>query len=116
MESVSAAAKMRMDRRSVLKGAFGVGIAAIAGGVMVKSAGATSGPGMFRTTSSLNLRKSASTQAQVLTVMPKRAILGNLGQSSNGFTKVRYHGMIGWASISFLEAALGPVGSDSFSE
>src|SRR3954467_11779312 len=114
MESVSAAAKMRMDRRRVLKGAFGGGIAAIAGGVMVKTADATSGPGMFRTTSSLNLRKSASTQAQVLTVMPKGAILGNLGQSNNGFSKVRYHGQTGWASNAFLDGALGPAGGDPF--
>lgn len=52
---------------------------------------------------SLNLRSSASTSASVLAVMPDGATVTLLGQSSNGFAKVRYNGTEGWAFAAYLE-------------
>ena len=51
----------------------------------------------------LNLRASASTSASVLAVMPNNATVTPLGQSSNGFAKVRYNGIEGWAYEEYLD-------------
>jgi uncharacterized protein YraI len=51
----------------------------------------------------LNLRASASTNAAVLTVMPNGAKVTLLGQTSNGFAKVRYNGIDGWAYAIYLD-------------
>lgn len=50
----------------------------------------------------LNLRGSASTGASVLAVMPDGATVTLLGQTSNGFAKVRYQGTEGWAYAGYL--------------
>lgn len=50
----------------------------------------------------LNLRASASTNAGVLGVMPDGARVTLLGESSNGFAKVRYQGIEGWAYAGYL--------------
>lgn len=52
---------------------------------------------------SLNLRSSASTGGSVLAVMPDGASVTLLGQSSNGFAKVRYNGIEGWAYAAYLD-------------
>ena len=46
---------------------------------------------------------SASTNAAVLTVMPDGAQVALLGETSNGFAKVRYQGIDGWAYAIYLE-------------
>ncbi len=51
----------------------------------------------------LNLRSSASTGSSVLLVMPNNATVTLLGQSSNGFAKVRYNGTDGWAYAIYLD-------------
>ncbi len=51
----------------------------------------------------LNLRSSASFNASVLLVMPNGAQVTLLGQTSNGFAKVRYQGTDGWAYAIYLD-------------
>ena len=51
----------------------------------------------------LNLRSSASTGGSVLQVLPDGASVTLLGQSSNGFAKVRYNGIEGWAYAIYLD-------------
>jgi N-acetylmuramoyl-L-alanine amidase len=50
----------------------------------------------------LNLRASSSTSAAVLTVMPDGATVTLLGDTSNGFAKVRFGGTEGWAYSIYL--------------
>ncbi len=55
------------------------------------------------TTTALNLRKSASTSATVLMVMPKGAGVVVIS-TSNGWSKVMYNNTIGYASKTYLKA------------
>lgn len=65
--------------------------------------GTTSGAaGSATVNGSLNLRASASTSAQVLTVMPGGASLQVLGPRQNGFAQVGYNGTTGWAFEQYL--------------
>ncbi len=50
----------------------------------------------------LNLRASANTSATVVTVLPGGAVVSLFGQSSNGFSKVSWNGMTGWAYSIYL--------------
>jgi uncharacterized protein YraI len=94
----------RLDRRRMLRTMALVGAAAVAGGVVkAMPAGAAAGSG-FRTTKALKLRAKPSTSAAVLLVMPKGALLKDLGTAKNGFEKVEYEGTQGWANISYLES------------
>lgn len=54
------------------------------------------------TTTDLNLRAWASTEAEVLTVMPAGATVTLTGGSENGFLAVEYQGQAGWASQDYL--------------
>ena len=54
------------------------------------------------TTTALNLRAWASTDADVLTVMPAGATVTLTGGSENGFLAVEYNGQAGWASQDYL--------------
>ena len=45
----------------------------------------------------LNLRSGDSTSASVLTVIPDGATVTLLGETSNGFAKIRVDGVEGWA-------------------
>jgi len=54
------------------------------------------------TTANLNLRAEPSISASVLLVMPEGATVAVLGVWSNGFRKVSYKGMTGWAHASYL--------------
>ena len=56
------------------------------------------------TTAALNLRKSASTSATVLTVMPKGAGVIVIS-TSKGWSKVMYNNTMGYASKTYLKAA-----------
>ena len=51
----------------------------------------------------LNLRSNPSTEARVLAVMPDGATVTLLGQSANGFAKVTYNGIDGWAYAIYLD-------------
>lgn len=102
--SIVGMAEATISRRNLMKWMAGAAAAAAAG-LVVKGASATSGPAYLRTTTALNLRAQASTSAKVLLVMPAKALVVNLGQFSNGFTKVTYQGSTGWASSAYLEEA-----------
>lgn len=52
--------------------------------------------------SSLNLRASASTSAQIIDVMPGGAQVQVLGPRQNGFAQVTYNGSQGWAYEQYL--------------
>jgi len=100
-----------MDRRSVLRVMLGAGAVATGGFAhlaLSDSAAARSGDGRLRTTAALNLRAKPSMSASVRLVMPKGAIVTNRYAEKNGFMKVEYQGLIGWAYGAYLE----PVDSD----
>jgi uncharacterized protein YraI len=104
-----------MNRRRAFKLFAGAGAAALAAAALplselggVREASATGG--MYRTTTSLNLRSKPSTSAKVILVMPKGAAVEYLSESKNGFMKVAYQGTSGWAYADYLEVTNG--GSD----
>ena len=59
-------------------------------------------PNSATTTSALNLRAEPSLSAKILTVMPSGARVKLLDGYSNGFRKVSYNGLTGWASTAYL--------------
>ena len=77
-----------------------------------ESSGETTGSGFTATgypyntvaTASVNLRKSASTSAKVLTTIPKGATV-TVYQISGSWAKVAYSGYTGWASKSYIQLA-----------
>ncbi len=59
-------------------------------------------PNYATTTSALNLRAEPSLSAKILTVMPSGARVTLLDGYANGFRKVSYNGLTGWASTAYL--------------
>ena len=59
-------------------------------------------PNYATTTAALNLRADASLSARVLTVMPSGARVKMLDGYANGFRKVSYNGITGWAYTAYL--------------
>ncbi len=59
-------------------------------------------PNYATTTAALNLRAEPSTSARILTVMPSGARVKLLDGYSNGFRKVSYNGLTGWAYTAYL--------------
>lgn len=55
----------------------------------------------------LNLRKTASTTADSLTLIPENATLTLLADSTNGWAKVSYQGYTGYCSADYLKPATG---------
>lgn len=94
-----------MDRRRVVRMMAGAGFVAAAASIgLIRGASAAN---FFRTTSALNLRTKARTNAPVKLVMPANALVVDLGVSSNGFRKVSYQGVRGYASADYLTPANG---------
>jgi len=97
-----------INRRRLMRLVAGAGASAVVGGVLARGASATSGSEIFRTTTALNLRKRASTSAQILAVIPANTLVKLLSwQASNGFLNVSYNGKTGWAYADFLESYVG---------
>lgn len=95
-----------MDRRGAVRLLLGAGALVATGGASLalgRQADARSGDGQLRTTTALNLRAKPSTSASVRLVMPKGAIVTNRYAEKNGFIKVKYQGLIGWAHGAYLE-------------
>jgi len=90
-----------MSRRRLLRLALGVGVAAVVAGT-VGSHDASAAGSYYRTTSAVNLRNAANTKAAILLVIPKGALAYDLGTSKNGFIKVEYDGVAGWAHGKYL--------------
>jgi uncharacterized protein YraI len=61
------------------------------------------GSGTATVTTALNLRSQASTNSQVLAVMPAGATVPLTGSSQSGFLSVRYDGIDGWAYADYLD-------------
>ena len=59
-------------------------------------------PNYATTTAALNLRAEPSLSARILTVMPSGTRVRILGDHANGFSKVSYNGLIGWAYTAYL--------------
>jgi uncharacterized protein YgiM (DUF1202 family) len=94
-----------MDRRRVLRLIAGAGAAAVVGGVgLAQGAGAAN---FFRATTALNLRAKPRLNAPVKLVIPANGIVVDLGVTSNGFRKVSYQGVRGYAYASYLVPANG---------
>lgn len=51
---------------------------------------------LMRTTSAVNFRTSPSTTASIIQVIPSGTQVFGLGESSNGFEKIRYNNRTGW--------------------
>jgi uncharacterized protein YraI len=64
----------------------------------------TDGPtdGTLTVTTALNLRAEPSTSAKVLAVMPEGSHVQPTGEGSNGFAKVVYGALTGWAYTAYL--------------
>lgn len=77
------------------------------GGGSVSTGGRTGDASVL---SALNLRAGPSTSDRVLTVMPMGATVSLTGESANGFLKVRYDGMSGWAYGDYIGTS-GSAGS-----
>ncbi|MGH2548802.1 MAG: SH3 domain-containing protein [Thermomicrobiales bacterium] len=99
-----------VNRRSLLKSSLGAAAAVFAGNRMINpgsAAAALDDSSHYRTTTALNLRKTASSSAQVLLVMPAGSIVEDLDDSQNGYRNVAYQGTSGWAYEDFLEVSNG---------
>jgi uncharacterized protein YgiM (DUF1202 family) len=70
---------------------------------------AVSAAATMYTTTSLNLRSSASLSGSVLVVMPSGASVSTTGATQNGFSQLTYNGTTGWASSQYLSS--NPPGS-----
>ena len=67
------------------------------------TSGSSDSPGVFVTTTAVNLRSQASTSSSVVTVVPKGAqVLDYDFVMSNGFRGVDYNGKVGWIHDSLL--------------
>ena len=64
--------------------------------------GGNPGYAYLRVTSELNLRAAPGTGAPVLAVMRRRAKVRDLGEWSNGFRRISYKGIKGWAHADYL--------------
>src|SRR5829696_2071832 len=91
-----------MDRRRLLRVVAGAGAAAAVGGLATTLPTRAAAGSWFITITSLNLRAKPSTGATVLAVMPPKAKLFDLGTAQNGFVKVEYNGVAGWAYGAYL--------------
>ena len=98
-----------IDRRRVLRLGLGLGVAAVTGGVIAKSAGAqeAAATGYYRTTVALNLRTGPGPKRRVLLVIPQNGLVTDLGGNKNGYRQVSYNGTAGWASLAYLVVSDG---------
>ncbi|MBQ8509512.1 MAG: peptidoglycan DD-metalloendopeptidase family protein [Clostridia bacterium] len=62
---------------------------------------------------SLNLRKSASTSSSVIAKMPKGSQVTVYGSAVNGFYKVSYNGIVGYASAQYIAFSSTPTPSNN---
>jgi uncharacterized protein YraI len=90
-----------MSRRRLLRLMASAGAAAAAGGVLRALPAGAAGYGL-KALSNLNLRSKPSLSGKVLLVIPKGAVVSDLGTSQNNFVKVKYNGKTGWAHMDFL--------------
>ena len=72
--------------------------------------GDPSGP-TARVTTALNLRAGPGTGYQILAVMPAGAVVTVHDQAGEGFVRVTYNGMAGWAYRAYLDYGDGPGGN-----
>lgn len=97
-----------VNRRRFLRVAGGAGLAALVGGfALTQSAGAAN---FFKATSALNLRSKPRSTASIKLVIPANGVVVDLGVSSNGYRKVSYNGVRGYASESYLAPQNGGSG------
>jgi len=83
------------------------------GAFLDSGASAASGYEAVVTTDALNLRAGASTDSQILDVMPYGTVVTLTGQSSNGFVSVSYNGTAGWAYGIYVNGPVSGSGPSS---
>lgn len=104
--------RQAVTRRHVLKmGLASLGVAA--GSLALRSGSAFAQDPedlilWFRPTADLNLRSGASLASSVLAVIPYNSLIQGTGEVSNGFRRVTYNGITGWASDEYLSISNGP--------
>jgi uncharacterized protein YraI len=99
------------SRRSVVKKLLGGAAALVVAGTLVAGGlpnGVSAGTGNYQTTAALNLRSQPNTSAAVILVIPKGAMVTQVGPDEGSFKKVSYAGKTGWAHSGYL--ALDDVG------
>jgi SH3-like domain-containing protein len=104
---------LRVNRRKLVKRAFGGVAVAVLAGSALRVSGASAAlddSSHYRTTTDLNLRESPSSSAEVLLVMPEGALVEYLDEAQNGYRYVAYQGTAGWAHEDFLEVSNGGSG------
>lgn len=99
-DGISTKLEAMVDRRRFLRMTGGAGLAALVGGfALTKDAGAAN---FFKATTALNLRSKARSDASIKLVIPANGIVVDLGVSSNGYRKVSYNGVRGYAFEAYL--------------
>ncbi len=91
------------SRRTLVRRAAGVGIAALAAGTLGRINSAAAQGGYGRTTVALNLREYPDLGARVLLVIPAGGSVFLSDQGANGFWNVSYNGVSGWAWAAYIE-------------
>ena len=104
IDAIEGVTSHTISRRRLLGVMAGAGAAAAVGGLMKTLPTQAAAGSWFITITSLNLRAKPSTSAKVLTVMPPKAKVFDLGTSQNGFIKVEYNGIAGWAYGDYLSS------------
>ena len=99
-----------MDRRRMLRLLTVAGTTAVVAGV-THAKPAAAGATLF-TTTDLNLRAKPRSTGRILRVMPKGATVEVLGGGGNGYRKVRYNGIRGYAHKDYLSRSNGVANPD----
>src|SRR5215207_1739827 len=94
-----------ISRRTLVKQMLGGSAALVLAGTLASTGKAMAGPEKLVTSSALNLRSQPSLSGSVLLVIPAGAQVGYQDEDQNGFTKVAYSGIIGWAKSEYLSPA-----------
>lgn len=100
-----------LHRRSFLKAAAGIGVAALTvnlasstskAGAQEADAADAAAATQYKTTTDLNFRAGPGTWYAVITVIPAGGIVAHTGAIQNGFYEVGYGGTYGWVSGDYI--------------
>lgn len=100
--------RQAVTRRHVLK--MGVASLGLATGAIALRGSVTSAQQnlWFRPTADLNLREQPNLNARVLAVIPANSLIRGTDELSNGFRRVVYNDITGWAYDEYLAESNGP--------
>jgi uncharacterized protein YgiM (DUF1202 family) len=103
----------RLNRRNFIKGALGaVAVAAISTKAVTNVSASTGNAHPYITTTAVNLRKSPSSSAKILKVVPEGTVVNDYDLViQNGYRSVDCNGTVGWIYDDYLvvESEEGPI-------